>query len=91
MVSGEGVVYESGKQVLDGITPVGGADDVSLTAEFRSGDWISGNYTVAGEMHPCLSRVGVHRLRAGRLGCADHGYVEPDGRKSGSSCGACRG
>ena len=49
MVSGEGVVYESGKQDLDGLTPVGGADDVSLTAEFRSGDWISGNYTVAGE------------------------------------------
>ena len=50
MVSGEGVVYLSGRQVLEGTTPVGGADDVSLTAEFRSGDWIRGNYTVAGEM-----------------------------------------
>ena len=49
MVSGEGVVYESGKQGLDGVTPVGGADEVSLTAEFRSGDWIRGEYTVLGE------------------------------------------
>ena len=49
MVDGEGVVYESGKQELDGFTPVGGADDVSLTAMFRSGDWITGSYTVAGE------------------------------------------
>ena len=49
MVSGQGVVYESGKQDLDGVTPVGGADEVSLTAEFRSGDWIRGEYTVAGE------------------------------------------
>ena len=49
MVSGEGVVYESGKQGLDGDTPVGGADEVSLTAEFRSGDWIRGEYTVLGD------------------------------------------
>ena len=49
MVSGEGVVYESGKQEVDGVTPVGGADDVTLTAAYRSGDWIRGSYTVAGE------------------------------------------
>ena len=49
MVTGEGVVYESGKIDLDGLNPVGGADDVTLTAMFRSGDWIRGEYTVAGE------------------------------------------
>ena len=46
MVDGEGVVYESGKLELSGFTPVGGAEDVSLTAMFRSGDWITGSYTV---------------------------------------------
>ncbi len=49
MVSGEGVVYLSGRQGLDGFTPVGGADGVSVTAEFRSGDWIRGSYTILGE------------------------------------------
>ena len=49
MVTGEGVVYESGKIVLEGLTPVGGTDEVTLTAMFRSGDWIRGEYTVAGE------------------------------------------
>ncbi|MCY4565972.1 MAG: hypothetical protein OXE40_16005, partial [Gammaproteobacteria bacterium] len=49
MISGEGVVYESGKIELDGTTPVGGTDDVTLTAAFRSGDWISGTYTVDGD------------------------------------------
>ena len=48
-VSGAGVVYVSGKQELDGFTPVGGADPVTLSAMFRSGDWITGEYTVAGE------------------------------------------
>ena len=48
-IEGMGVVYESGKVELDGFTPVGGADDVTLTAMYRSGDWIEGEYTVAGE------------------------------------------
>ena len=33
MVTGEGVVYESGKIDLDGLNPVGGADDVTLTGD----------------------------------------------------------
>ena len=48
-IEGMGVVYESGKIELDGLTIVGGADPVELSAKFRSGDWIQGEYTVAGE------------------------------------------
>ena len=49
MIEGEGVVYESGKIELMGFTPFGGTDDVSLTAMYKSGDWIRGSYTVAGD------------------------------------------
>ena len=49
MIEGQGVVYESGLIELDGLTPVGGVDDVTLTAMFRSGDWIDGSYEIAGE------------------------------------------
>ena len=48
-VEGRGVVYESGKLVLDGLTPVGGADNVTVAADFNAGDWIRGSYTVDGE------------------------------------------
>ncbi|MDE0002018.1 MAG: hypothetical protein OXQ29_04950 [Rhodospirillaceae bacterium] len=48
-VEGTGVVYESGKIDLDGLTPVGGADNVTVEAEFGAGDWIRGSYTVEGE------------------------------------------
>ena len=48
-VEGTGVVYESGKLVVDGLTPVGGADNVTVAAEFAAGDWIRGSYEVDGE------------------------------------------
>ena len=50
MVSGEGVVYESGLIELDGLTPTGGSEEVDITAEYRGGDWIRGEYEVAGEL-----------------------------------------
>lgn len=49
VVAGDAVVYESGKIDLHGFTPVGGTDEVTLSATFRSGDWIDGEYTVLGE------------------------------------------
>ena len=48
-VEGTGVVYESGKIALDVLTPVGGADNVTVAADFDAGDWIRGSYTVDGE------------------------------------------
>ncbi|MDE0368361.1 MAG: hypothetical protein OXP09_22685 [Gammaproteobacteria bacterium] len=48
-VDAQGVVYVSGLIELDGLTPVGGTEDVSLSAMFRSGDWIDGSYEIAGE------------------------------------------
>ena len=50
MVSGEGVVYQSGLIRLDSrFTPTGGSERVDITAEYRGGDWIRGEYQVAGE------------------------------------------
>ena len=48
MIEAEGVVYESGKIELDGLNVQGGADEVTVIAEYRSGDWIRGEYTVLG-------------------------------------------
>ena len=75
MVDGDGVVYESGKIELDvrTLTPVGGTDDVTLTAEYRSGDWISGSYTVAGESPRAFHGWAFTGFERGGSGCADHG------------------
>ena len=48
-VEGTGVVYESGKIDLVGLTPEGGADPVTIAADFDAGDWIRGSYEVEGE------------------------------------------
>ena len=48
-VSGSGELYESGKVELQGLASViGGSDDFEFTADYRSGDWIQGKYTVDG-------------------------------------------
>ena len=47
MITASGEVYESGKIEQEGIGVTGGGDPVELSAEFRSGDWIRGTYTVA--------------------------------------------
>ncbi|MDE0062819.1 MAG: hypothetical protein OXU72_08510 [Gammaproteobacteria bacterium] len=49
-VDAQGVVYVSGLiELAADFTPEGGADDVTLSAMFRSGDWIDGSYEIAGE------------------------------------------
>ena len=47
-IAGEGELYESGAIELQGLTPVGGSEDFTLTATYRSGDWIRGQYAVGG-------------------------------------------
>lgn len=48
-VSGSGELYESGKVERVGLIDVeGGSDDFEFTADYRSGDWIRGEYTVTG-------------------------------------------
>ena len=48
-VSGSGELYESGKVELQGLfSVIGGSDDFEFTADYRSGDWIRGEYTVMG-------------------------------------------
>ena len=47
-IQGEGELFESGVIELQGLTPVGGSEDFTLTAEYRSGDWIRGSYAVDG-------------------------------------------
>ena len=49
MITASGDVYESGKIEQEGFAVSGGGDPVEFSAEFRSGDWIRGTYTVAGE------------------------------------------
>ena len=49
MITASGEVYESGKIEQEGFAVSGGTDPVEFSAEFRSGDWIRGTYTVAGE------------------------------------------
>jgi len=48
-VSGSGEMYESGKIEQQGFNVSGGSDDFDFSAEYRSGDWIRGSYTVDGE------------------------------------------
>ncbi len=48
-ITGKGVVYESGKIGLEGFAVEGGSDNVTLSAMYRDGDWIRGDYTVAGQ------------------------------------------
>lgn len=48
-IAGEGELFESGLVVIGGdLRPVGGSEDFTLTAAYRSGDWIRGEYTVGG-------------------------------------------
>lgn len=48
-VSGSGELYESGRVELVGLSNVeGGSDAFEFTADYRSGDWIRGEYTVEG-------------------------------------------
>ena len=48
-VSGSGELFESGKVERVGLIGVeGGSDDFEFTADYRSGDWIRGEYTVMG-------------------------------------------
>lgn len=50
-ISGTGDLYESGEVevTLVPLSASGGSDDFELTAEYRSGDWIRGQYNVVGE------------------------------------------
>jgi len=50
-ITGSGDLYESGKVdvVLIPLSVSGGSDDLELTAEYRPGDWIRGEYNVVGE------------------------------------------
>ena len=40
-----GELYESGEVEIQGLTPVGGKEDFTMKASYRSGDWIEGDYT----------------------------------------------
>ena len=48
-VSGAGDLYESGRADPDGFDVKGVRDDFEFTAEYRSGDWIRGQYTREGQ------------------------------------------
>ena len=48
-VAGSGELYESGKAERVGLDVKGGSEDFEFTAEYRSGDWIRGQYNVEGE------------------------------------------
>ena len=50
-VAGSGELYESGKAEQVGLDVKGGSEDFEFTAEYRSGDWIRGQYNVVGETH----------------------------------------
>ena len=43
-VEGAGELFESGVVELQGVNPVGGKEDFTFTASYRSGDWIQGEY-----------------------------------------------
>ena len=47
-IEASGVVYENNKVEQDGIEVSGGSEAVEFDATYRSGDWISGTYTVGG-------------------------------------------
>ena len=47
-IEGEGELFESGEVEIQGLNPVGGKEDFTLTASYRSGDWIQGEYTPDG-------------------------------------------
>ena len=47
-IEGVGELFESGVVELQGLNPVGGKEDFTLTASYRSGDWIQGQYTPDG-------------------------------------------
>ena len=47
-VSGSGELYESGDIELVSLRPIGGSDGFEFTADYRSGDWIQGKYTIDG-------------------------------------------
>lgn len=48
-VSGSGELFESGKVERVGLINVeGGSEDFEFTADYRSGDWIRGEYTIDG-------------------------------------------
>ena len=47
-IAAKGELFESGVIELQGLNPVGGAVNFTLTAEYRSGDWIRGHYTPEG-------------------------------------------
>lgn len=47
-IEGAGELFESGVVELQGLNPVGGKEDFTLTASYRSGDWIQGQYTPDG-------------------------------------------
>lgn len=47
-ISSTGLAYESGALELRGLAVSGGSEGFQLTAAYRSGDWIQGQYTVAG-------------------------------------------
>ena len=49
-ISGSGELFESGKvEVGPGLNVSGGSEDFEFSAEYRSGDWIRGQYNVVGE------------------------------------------
>ena len=48
-VAGAGDLYESGKAERVGADVKGGSEDFEFNAEYRSGDWIRGQYNVVGE------------------------------------------
>ncbi len=49
-ISGSGELFESGKVAVGpGLNVSGGSEDFEFSAEYRSGDWIRGQYNVVGE------------------------------------------
>ncbi len=49
-ISGSGELFESGKvEVGPGLNVSGGSEDFEFSAEYRSGDWIRGQYHIVGE------------------------------------------
>ena len=47
-LTASGKLYESGAVNIQGLSITGGSEDFALTATYRSGDWIKGQYTVGG-------------------------------------------
>ena len=66
-IEGAGELFESGVVELQGLNPVGGKEDFTLTASYRSGDWIQGEYTERGTARSFRGRAFTGIDRGGAI------------------------